>query len=112
MSPVVYQVLHLVSILVLTGFTFYAFAAPPETRKRVLMLTGIASLLAFVAGFALLAKFKLGWPGWVFVKMACWLALSALAGFGYRKRESVGALSFIATLAIILAVVMVYTRPF
>jgi hypothetical protein len=112
MNPVFYQIIHIVSVLVLTGFTFYAFAAAPETRKRVMMITGIASLLVLVAGFGLQAKLKLGWPGWLFVKIACWLALSALAGIGYRKRESVGALSLIATLAIIVAVVMVYTRPF
>jgi hypothetical protein len=112
MSPLFYHILHVISVLVLTGFTFYAFAAPPETRKRVMMITGIASLLALVGGFGLLAKLKFGWPGWVLVKVVCWLALSALAGFGYRKRESAGALMMVATLAVIVAVVMVYLKPF
>ncbi|MBL9186860.1 MAG: hypothetical protein JNK23_05235 [Opitutaceae bacterium] len=112
MSPLFYQVLHVISVLVLTGFTFYAFAAPAETRKRVMIITGIASLFVLVGGFGLLAKFKFGWPGWVFVKVACWLVLSALAGLGYRKRESAGALCGIATLAVIVAVVMVYLKPF
>lgn len=112
MSPLFYHILHVISILVLTGFTFYAFAAPAETRKRVLMIAGIASFLALVGGFGLLAKLKIGWPGWVFVKIVCWLALSALGGIGYRKRESAGALTVVATLALIIAVVMVYLKPF
>ncbi len=112
MSPTFYSILHVISILVLTGFTFYAFAAPAETRKRVMMITGIASLLALVAAFGLQAKLQVGWPGWLFVKIACWLALSALAGLGYRKREAAGLLSVVAVLAIVVAVVMVYLKPF
>ena len=40
------HVLHVFSALVLTGYTFFAFAGPaPTTRKKVLVITGIASLL-------------------------------------------------------------------
>ncbi len=111
MSPLFYNILHVLSVLVLTGFTFYAFAAPAETRKRVLMITGFASLVALVAAFGLQAKLQIGWPGWLFVKIACWLVLSALAGFGYRKRESVQALIYIALAAVVVAVLMVYLKP-
>ncbi len=112
MSPTVYQVLHVVSLLVLTGYTFYAFAAPPEARKRVMIITGIASLLALVAGFGLQAKLAVGWPGWLFVKLVCWLGLSALAGIGFRRRGAAGTLAIIAIALAFVAVVMVYTRPF
>ena len=112
MSVTFYQILHLVSLFVLTGYTFYAFAAPPETRKRVLMITGIATFLMLVGGFGLQAKLKVGWPGWLFVKLACWLALSALAGLGYRRRGAAGALVVAAIAILIVAVLMVYTRPF
>jgi hypothetical protein len=112
MSPTFYNILHVVSILALTGYTFYAFAAPPETRKRVMMITGIASLLAVVAGFGLQAKMNTGWPGWLIVKIVCWLGLSALAGFGYRRRAAAGALGVVALVLALIAVVMVYTRPF
>lgn len=112
MSPTVYQILHVVSLLVLTGYTFYAFAAPPEARKRVMIITGIASLLALVAGFGLQAKLAIGWPGWIFVKMFCWLGLSALAGIGFRRRGAAGTLAVIAIALILVAVVMVYTRLF
>ncbi|MEI6464793.1 MAG: hypothetical protein WCQ89_08725 [Verrucomicrobiota bacterium] len=112
MPPTVYSIIHVLSILVLTGYTFYAFAAAPESRKRVLMITGIASVLALVGGFGLQAKLALGWPGWLFVKIVCWLTLSALAGFGYRRRQSAPTLAAVAFACVAVAVVMVYVRPF
>jgi hypothetical protein len=45
------------------------------------------------------------------VKLACWLALSALAGLGYRRRGAAGALAPIAIALVFVAVLMVYTRP-
>lgn len=112
MSPTVYYILHVTSVLVLTGYTFYAFAAPPESKKGVMMITGIASLLALVAGFGLQAKLQVGFPGWLIVKLVCWLGLSALAGIGYRRRGAAGVLGVIATVLALVAVVMVYTKPF
>ena len=112
MSPVVYSILHVISILVLTGYTFYAFGAPADTKKRVMIITGFASLLALVAGFGLQAKLNVGWPGWLIVKILCWLGLSALAGFGYRRRGAAGALAVVTIVLVTIAVVMVYTKPF
>ena len=112
MTPTFYQILHVLSVLVLIGYTFYAFAAGPETRKRVMIITGVASLLALVGGFGLQAKLAVGWPGWFVVKIVCWLGLSALAGIGYRRRGAAGALAIIAMALAFVAVVMVYTKPF
>jgi hypothetical protein len=112
MSPTFYYVIHVVSVLVLTGYTFYAFAAPAETRRTVMIVTGVASLLALVGGFGLQAKLAVGWPGWLVIKMLCWLGLSALAGIGYRRRGAAGTLSLVAVSLVILAVVLVYTKPF
>jgi len=112
MNVLVYYILHVISVLVLTGYTFYAFAAGPETRKRVMMITGIASLLALIAGFGLQAKLNYGFPGWLIVKLVCWFGLSALAGFGYRRRGAAGTLALVAVLLTAIAVVMVYTKPF
>lgn len=110
MSPTFYHILHLVSLFVLAGYTFYAFGAPPETRKRTLMITGIAGLLALVAGFGLQAKlgYKLT-AGWMIVKMVCWLGLMALAGLGYRRRGIAGVLAVVAVALILVALVMVYS---
>jgi len=54
MSPLFYQIVHLTSLIILLGYTFYAFAAPAETRKRVMILTGIMSLLVVITGVGLL----------------------------------------------------------
>ncbi len=112
MSPIVYQILHVSSVLLLAGYTFYAFAAPPETRKKVLIVTGVASLLALVAGFGLQAKLHYGFPGWMIVKLVCWLGLSALAGLGYRRRAQAGTFALIAVVLTVTAVIMVYAKPF
>ncbi len=110
MSPTVYYILHVGALFLLAGYTFYAFGAPPETRKRVMMITGIASLLALIGGFGLQAKLghKLSEP-WLIVKIVCWLGLSALAGFGYRKRGASGVLGVVAIALIVVALVMVYS---
>jgi hypothetical protein len=112
MSPVFYSILHVFSVLMLTGLTFYAFAGAPETRKRTLALSGIASLLALIAGFGLQAKLSVGFPGWLIVKLVCWLGLSALAGIGYRRRGAAGGLAAVAVILAFIAVVMVYLKPF
>lgn len=112
MSPLFYYILHVISLLVLTGYTFYAFAAPPETKKKVMAITGIASLVALIAGFGLQAKVVGGFPGWLIVKMVCWFGLSGLAGMGYRKRGIVGGLAIAACVLVTVAVIMVYLKPF
>jgi hypothetical protein len=112
MSPTFYYVLHVASIIALTGFTFYAFGAPPETRKRTLIWGGIFSLLALIAGFGLQKKLNVGFPGWLIVKLFCWLGLSALAGFGYRRRAAAGALAVVALVLVVVALTMVYAKPF
>ncbi len=112
MSVDFYHVLHVFSLLVLTGYTFYAFAAPAESRKRVLMITGIASLLVLISGFGLLAKLKYGFPGWIIVKLVCWLGLSAFSGIAFRKREKVGVFTVATLVLLLVALVMVYYRPF
>ena len=113
MDPKLYQVLHLVSVIFLVAITFRAFAAPtPESRKSNLALSGVASLVALVAGGGLMAKMGYAWDAWVFVKIGCWLGLSGLAGMAYRKPQSVKALSWLAFALVVIALLMVYVvRP-
>ncbi len=112
MSPVFYYVLHLLSLVVLTGGTFYGFAGAPETRKKVMMVTGISAVLMLIAGFGLLAKLHLPFSGWIIVKLVCWLGLTGLAGIGYRKRNQAGLFMGIILALVAIALVMVYQRPF
>ena len=113
MNPLTYYFLHIVGVLVLTAFTFQAFAAPkPESRRMTMMVTGIASLVVLVAGFGLLAKLGTGFPGWVVLKLVAWLGMTALAGFAYRKPESGKGLTLIALVLLVLAVYAAYFKPF
>lgn len=111
MSPTFYYFLHVTSILLLTAGTFYAFAAPAETRKRLLMLTGIASLLALIGGFGLLAKV---WSNqfhlWVIIKLVCWLGLSALTGLAYRRRAQVGTWAALAIGFVVVGAASAYFK--
>lgn len=110
MSPTFYYILHVFSVLTLTGYTFYAFAAPAETRKKVMMITGISSLVALIAGVGLMHKLGYAWSGWPIVKIACWLGLSALAGIGYRRRGAAPVLLAVAVALVFVAVFSVYKK--
>jgi uncharacterized membrane protein SirB2 len=114
MDPVYYKILHVFALLVLTAWTFAAFANPvPENRRRTLIVTGIAALLMLISGFGMVAKLYAGHlQGWMIVKLACWLAFSALAGIAYRRPHLRGKLAFIGFTALLIALVMVYARPF
>jgi hypothetical protein len=113
MNQLVYSLLHVLSIILLTAFTFQAFAAPtPENRKRTMMLTGILSLVALVAGFGLLAKLGYGFPGWVVVKLVCWLGLSAMAGMAFRAPSKTGVLTTASVALLVIALYAVYYKPF
>lgn len=113
MSPTTYYIIHLVSLFVLAGYTFYAFAAPAETRKKVLMLTGIASVLVLISGFGLISKvYSNQFQGWMIVKLVAWLGLSALAGLGYRRRGAARVFAVVAIVLVLAAVIAVYVKPF
>lgn len=108
-----YQLLHILSLIVLTAHTFMAFANPaPENKKRTMMITGIAALLMFVSGFGMLTVLKVPFvTGWVIVKLVCWLGFAALAGMAYRKPDCREMLSKIGLVLLAVAIFMVYFRP-
>jgi cobalamin synthase len=110
MNPLFYSLLHVFALFVLAAHTFMAFANPdPANRKRTMMITGFASLLALAGAGGLMAKLNYSWgSGWVIVKLVCWLLLSGLAGMAYRRPERRGALAFVALALILVALAMVY----
>jgi len=114
MNIQVYYLVHVLSVILLTAFTFKAFAAPqPEKKGKVMMVTGICSLLTLVAGFGLLAKLNYDFAsGWVIVKLVAWLGLAGLSGLAYRQPNKVGFFSLLATLFVAAAVYAVYYKPF
>lgn len=110
-----YQVLHVVSVILLSAFVFQALAsADPARRKQLSILSGIASLVAVVAGVGLLHKLHPDWTSqpWVYVKLGCWLLLSGMVGLAYRFRSLRSLLTLGATALVIAAVYAVYVMRF
>ena len=113
MNLQMFVLLHLVSVILLSGVTFAAFAAPvAENRRKYLMRSGTLSLLVFLSGFGVMGVMELGFPGWALVKVVCWLVLSGLTGMAFRMTGQVPMLAAVATVAIVIAVTMVTYRPF
>jgi hypothetical protein len=106
------HVIHVLSALVLVGFTFLAFAAGPESRRRVMIWTGVANLLILLTGIRMWQGIYAFHGGWVWVKLVAWLALAAVAGLAFRKREKAGVWLWLTLGALTVSVVMVYLRPF
>ncbi len=113
MDPKIYQVIHVFSIILLSGFTF-AIAANPQKHKKKFMaiVTGILGVIALVAGAGLMSKLHNNdWAqGWVVAKMACWLVIMGLGGMAYKKSKSFVFTGLMAAVGI--ALYMVYFRPF
>ncbi|WP_438483449.1 SirB2 family protein [Oleiharenicola lentus] len=114
MSPTFYHILHVFSLFVLIAHTFMAFANPdPVNKKRTMIITGVAGLLVLVSGFGLISKvYSNQFYAWMFVKLGCWLVLAALGGVVYRKPHLRATLSFITLALVLVALVMVYLKPF
>lgn len=112
MNLSLYYFLHVASALFLAGGVFYALAAPEETRRRTMILTGIAALLMLFGGFGLLAKIHANhFYFWVIVKIICWAGLAALAGVAYRRRGQAGLWAKLAAVLIAVGVAMAYFKP-
>ena len=113
MNYQLFLLLHLISVLLLSGVTFAAFAAPhPDNRRHYLMVSGVLSLLVFLSGFGVMGMMELGFPGWALVKVVCWLALSGLVGMAFRMTGQIPMLRAVAVVAIVIAVAMVTYKPF
>ena len=96
--------LHVFGAFLLVGYTFYAFAGPAQaTRRKVLAITGLASLLILVSGVRMWQSIYGFAPlAWIIVKVCCWLGVSALAGIAYRRREKVGLFTMLALILVIV----------
>jgi hypothetical protein len=77
-------------------------ARNPERAPALERGTGIRMWQGFY-------QFQGGWP---IVKIVCWLALSACAGVAYRRREKAGLWIVLSLIFALIALVMVYIRPF
>jgi uncharacterized membrane protein SirB2 len=112
MSETVYYILHVSSVLLLAAVTFSALAHPvPERKKSHAILSGVLSLLVLTGGFGLMARLGYGVAGWILIKLALWLVLSAMAAMAFRMREKRGLLIPLTAALFVGAVVTVYLKP-
>jgi len=93
MSLGVYKILHLLGLalamLGLGGAAIHALNGGDresnQKRGLVAALHGTGMLLLIVAGFGMLAKQKLGMPGWIHPKLLIWLFVGAAFPVVNRK---------------------------
>ena len=112
MNPLIYSVAHVLAAFMLVAFSFQAFIAPhPQFKRRLMMYTGIASLLMLVAGFGLQAKLNTGFPLWLIIKIVCWFGVSVLSGLAFRSPALARIYSLVALCLIAIAVYCVYFKP-
>ncbi len=109
-----YLFLHVASAFLLAAVTFKVLAKPdPATRKRNVLVAGLFAFIMLVGGFG--AQARGGWSltdGWLIAKIVCWIVLAALVGLAYRRPNQIGALVWASRLAVLIAVYMVYFKPF
>lgn len=118
MDPKIYSLIHVFSILMLSGSIFYIAANPQKHKKAKMMaINGIVGLLALVGAFGLIAKLGKAAPEvysytapWIIVKLVAWLFLMALAGMAYKKPKGFVLSGLIVAVGV--ALYMVYFRPF
>lgn len=114
MNPLYYRIIHVLSVLLLFSLTFSAFANPIPARKRKLLIgSGIAAIVALIAAFGIIARdYHNHLEGWMYVKFAVWLAVSALGGIVFRRPQKAGLFAWITAVLAAIAIYMVYARPF
>lgn len=114
MNPLYYNIIHLVGIMALFA-ALGAVAAGSSDRcgKLAGILHGLAILLILVSGFGMLAKYQLGFPWWITVKLVIWLAMGAMLAVAKRKVLPCGAVfGIILALGAVAAVLGVLGRTF
>lgn len=89
-----YKVVHFAGIfLVLLSFGAMAIQminggqTEFPRRKWVMIGHGIGLFLVLLGGFGLLARLHVGFPVWVWIKLAIWLLLGAMIGVMRRRAQ-------------------------
>jgi hypothetical protein len=124
MSYVTYKLIHLLGIFALVvalgGMAAHAAAGHTKEEnkgyKTLLFLHGFGALVALTGGFGLLARLNLEsgslFPGWIWAKLALWLALGALVAFPYRRQAMARPMLFLIPLLAFIGGVLANYKPF
>ena len=115
MSYEFYKILHLTGVFGLLLALGAAAAAGPQidsaARRRNGILHGIGMVLVAVAGFGMLSRGNLGFPGWVAVKTLLYLLVGALPMVA-RRRHAPLQFTLIGLLLAFAATWIAVARPF
>lgn len=83
-----------------------------KNRKFFMMLHGVALLVAFIAGFGLIAKAGYNFSaGWIWGKIVVWLAIGAFPVVLYKKGTNKAPFLFLLAL-LFSAIYLVEYKPF
>jgi hypothetical protein len=115
----IYWLLHLVGLFLtfmsLGGLALHAMNGGGRDfrfRGGLAASHGVGLLLALLGGFGMQARGGFAWAGWLYVKIAVWLALGALYAVLLRKPGSGRAVWWSLPVLALLALVMVRYKPF
>ena len=103
MSAETYKLIHLAGlILAFLGLGGVLLAPRGSNRAPFpMILHGVGMLALLVAGFGMLARMEItgAWPGWIYVKVVCWLLLGVLPVL-HRKGKLPAAIGWVAAAVI------------
>ncbi len=110
-----YKLIHVSLVLFFLASLAISFFGPARSRLHKI-LSGLSSLLIFVAGMGLMARLNIGhggpWPVWVVAKMGLWLVL-AVAGpiLAKRVRAKKGIIFYALFSLFVLATYFAVNKP-
>ncbi len=118
MSYNFYKILHLTAIFViflsLGAAVVRSVAADSNIRIKKFFgaMNGLGLLVAFFAGFGLIAKLGLGFDGWILVKLVIWVVLGGSLAIVNRKPELAIPVALMSIVLGALAAYLAVTKPF
>lgn len=119
MSVDAYLVVHLLGIFMIVtaltaaiGFSMSAGSRDFPQRRTVGLVHGLGLLIALIAGFAMLGKMHLGFPGWALGKFLIWLGMGAAPAIIYRKPSKAMAAWFAIIAFAVVAAYLARFKPF
>jgi hypothetical protein len=116
MSILVYKVLHILGIalilVALGGAAQRALDGGSGSRKLPGITHGVGLLIILVSGFGQLAKLGLGFPLWVWAKLAIWIVLGVLLVSIRRMPRHAATFWFAIPVLVGLAAYLAFYKPF
>jgi len=81
------------------------------SRRWIAIYHGLGLLLVLVAGFGMIAKLQVGFPGWVIGKMIIWVALGGVGALAARKQNLAGMIWAAVLLLGLTAAYLAHYKP-